>query len=264
MKYTVFLIKDEYDTFEEIIENDRFIEKKEIDKSYGVTGTIYIGHNEDNEPEWYKELKKGLKDAPELLNKSTRSVMLVKRKSRIFAFTYGHGKSMLKSEAYERGFGMRVVLNNCEFSKLKSIDSSTIDAVTVQARTQTSKSSEIQIFQIDDTRDILKAITAEAIDIERYGKVIAGKDPFHFTSNFSFYKLNQLCDQLAEDYDSKEYKKHFEWIDYLNEVRDPELKEQLDTRLVNQINDNFFKKVHHDLHMAPPEIMDMEDGFEFE
>lgn len=126
LKYTVFLIKDEYSEFDGVVETEKCKEIKELYDRYGIKGVIYIGHNDGNQPDWYKELKKGVVDAPELFNKSTRAVMLVKRQNRIFAFTYGHGKHMIYPEAFERGFGMRVVLNNCEVTKLKSIDSSTI------------------------------------------------------------------------------------------------------------------------------------------
>ena len=118
--------------------------------------------------------------------------MLIKRKNRIFAFTFGHGKHLLKPEAYERGFGLRLVLNNCEVNKLKSLDSSTVDSVTVQARTQTSKSSEISEFQIDDSRDLLKAVTAEASDFAKYGNVIAGKILFIFTILFHLKTKNSM------------------------------------------------------------------------
>src|SRR5699024_5675911 len=152
------------------------------------------------------------------------------RQNSIFAFTYGHGKHMIRPETFKRGFGMRVVLNNCEVTKLKSVDSSTIDSITVEARSQTSKLSEINNFQIDDVQDIWKVVTAESRDYERYVTVIAVRDSFHFTYAFSFEKLKEICDQLLEDYASEKYKVYFDWIDHLNEVRDPNLNQQLNER----------------------------------
>ncbi|UXH46442.1 TIGR04141 family sporadically distributed protein [Rossellomorea vietnamensis] len=260
IKYTVYLIKEEYTEFEDVLDDEKYDQVVELREGLDLNGKVFIGHNDSSEPSWYSEVKEGLTDPPSLNNQSTRLVLLIKRSRRIFAFVFGHGKHMLKPESYERGFGFKVVLNNCEVSKLKSIDSSTIDTVTVQSRTQTSKSSNIYEFNIDDTRDLLKSVTAEARDFNRYGKVIAGRDPFHFYYDFSFATLKDLCDRVLEDSRSTRYKEHFEWIDYLSEIKDPLLINSLNAGLVNKINECYRNGVEDEsIHLAPPEIINMED-----
>ncbi|MBO8170870.1 MAG: TIGR04141 family sporadically distributed protein [Bacillaceae bacterium] len=263
IKYTVFLIKEEYTEFDEVIEEEKWEHKLYIKDTFDLNGIIYIGHNQQTKPSWYQELKKGIINPPEIMNQSTRAVMLIKRRGRIFAFTFGHGKHMIKPETYERGFGLKIVLNNCEINKLKSIDSSTVDSITVQARIQTSKSSDINHFEIDDTRDLLKAVTAESKDFDRYGKIIAGRDSFHFYFSFNFQDLKTICDNLIYDFNSEKYKDYFEWIDYLTEVKDPVLINNLNNELLDQINDIYENDNEYNIHLAPPEIINMEDNIVF-
>src|SRR5699024_9615124 len=156
----------------------------DINQKYGLNGKLFIGHNNEIEPDWFKQIKTGINSSNVITNQSTRAVLLLKRKNRFIAFTFGHGKHMIKIDAYERGFGLKMVLNNCEVEKLKSIDAATVDTVTVQARTQTSKSSTLPTFNIDNYRDFLQAIKAEAKDYDRYGKILSGRDGFNFTSTF--------------------------------------------------------------------------------
>lgn len=263
IKHAVFIIKEKFTNFDYIIEEDKYEEKRELADKYGVNGTIYIGHNNDSSPVWYGKLKEGIMDAPELSNKSTRAVMLIKRNKRIFAFVFGHGKHMIKSETFERNFGMKVVLNNCQVDKLKSIDTTKIDSVTVQSRTQTSKSSELQEFQVDNIRDLLKAVTAEAKDSSRYGNVISGRDSFHYNYPFSYENIRFMCDRLLDDYQSDKYKVNFEWVDHLHEENDPIIIDSLNQEMLKQINDIYHDKEEYNIHLAPPEIVDMENDLKY-
>src|SRR5699024_10972778 len=77
---------------------------------------------------------------------------------------------------------------------------------------------------------------------------------------FSYQKLKELCDRLINDYESNKYKQDFAWVDHLNEVDDPTLKEELDNELLKKVNDLYNKIEEHNIHMASPVIINMEDN----
>lgn len=258
ISYAAFLIKGNYG-FDDVIEEDKYEQRKEIKKKYGLEGYIYFGHNSENEPNWYKHMKQDIIDPPQIGNKSTRAVLLVKIHDRIFAFTYGHGRHMINKDAYIRDFGLKVVLNNCEVSKLKTLDTLTLDNITSQTRTQISKASVINEFNLDNNRDLLKGVQAEAKDVDRYGKNISGRESFHFTREFSFWSLEDICKWLLADYNSVKYKNEFDWIDYVSQITDPELINQLNEKLISELNE---RKTTH-IHLSPPSMLDTETSMEF-
>ncbi|WP_171038236.1 DUF6119 family protein [Aquibacillus sediminis] len=258
-KISVYLIKKEYGSFEDVIDSVKVTDHYTLKEEFNINGIVYTGHNDSNQPDWNILLQQGANNMPNLYNQSTRAILLVKRENRIFAFTFGHGKHLMLPESYERGFGLRVVLNNANPEKLKSLDASIIDDLIIQSRTQASKSTEIQSFDVDNYRDFLRSVTAEAIDKDRYGEILSGRDSFHYNGYFNFHDLSQLCSRLLADYNSNKYQKTpFYWIDYIKNITDPQTVQKLDGKLVDGIMDS-----DKTIHLAPPYILNYEENYTY-
>lgn len=69
----------------------------------------------------------------------------------------------------------------------------------------------------------------------------------------------QKCTTLLVAYRSRAYKQEFGFIDDLRAIRDPSRIEQLNERLMDRLRDNDLGTIH----MAPPEVTDVQDIDEF-
>lgn len=259
LNHSVFLLKEEYTEFEDAIRDVKNLTELDINPNQDIAGKGYIGRNEEDPSNWNELLKEGLLEYPEQQNKSSRALLLIKYKSRIFAFSFGFGRFLLKPEAYERNFGMKVVLNNANQNSLRSVDSSVIDENTINSRSQVAKSSPLSEFDFNDMRTLFRAVTAEAMDEKRYGKIISGRESFHFNKELTFIELKDICKWLYEDFNDTTYKKRFPELDKLEEISDPELKTELYDILIQRTE----KK--DNIHVMVPAIIDWEDtsGFKY-
>lgn len=262
INWTAFLIKKEYVEFDDIIDKE-VVYKLKLKNKYNLDGYLYIGENDENKPKWYEGIKTGVVNPPDLYNKSTRAVLVVRVNNRLIAFSFGRGRYMIYNKAYVRNFGLKVVLNNCVASKLKSIDTLKLDYITSLSQVQTSTATEISNFDIDNSRELLKGIEAESNDYNRYSKIISGKDSFHFKSVASFDRIKELANCLIQDYNSEKYKKDFEWIDHLSEVTDPNIKEILNKQLVDRLNENIKQPSCLNEHLSPKEILNLDSPVQF-
>ena len=75
------------------------------------------------------------------MNQSCAAVLFVPVKDegppavqRMMAISFGTGHHALDPDAFERGFGLRVVLNSVARSRLRSVDIATLDATTFLKR----------------------------------------------------------------------------------------------------------------------------------
>lgn len=170
------------------------------------------------------------------LTQSTRAVLFIKRKNRTFAFTFGQGRHLLREESYERNFGLKVILNNSKRSSIKSIDTSIIDERPFQNRTQASRASRMEDFNLTDIRTLFRGITAESTNEDKYGPTLSGKDSFRMQYKYDLNGLNYLCEMLLEDFNNNSYLDNFPEIDRIIEIKDPDTLKQLNEQLIKNFN----------------------------
>jgi uncharacterized protein (TIGR04141 family) len=263
LNITSYLIKDEYHDFEEIIRDEIEVEYYQLKEEFELDGLIVVGYTSRNSPQWLQLLQCGSdRTLPDLLNSSTRAILLLRSNERVFAFPFGFGRYLLKDEALVKDFGIKVVLNSVDPQKLRSIDTATISEMTIHSRTQTSRTTSVNTFGIDVVKDFLKSVTGEPIN-EDFGTVITGRESVQFSYDFQndFSKFGVICTNLAEKYNSDSYRENFSWVDNLQIVNDSVLKRTLNQKLIDNINAREANK----LHIAPPEIIDWNEigGFSF-
>jgi uncharacterized protein (TIGR04141 family) len=95
---------------------------------------------------------------------SASAVLLVEAGSPLFAVTFGQGRHLLNQDSLEPDFGLRVVLNTVAPDQLKSVDARTIDETTVHTRRDVSRDSAFSAFELDPSRDLLRALTGTPED----------------------------------------------------------------------------------------------------
>ncbi|WP_168409232.1 TIGR04141 family sporadically distributed protein, partial [Erwinia amylovora] len=80
------------------------------------------------------------------------------------AITFGYGRSLLEQSYFVSDFGIKSALNMLKPDSLRSVDTFTIDDSPVQKKTQASLDTEISMFGVDISKDILRAVTGSPLD----------------------------------------------------------------------------------------------------
>ncbi|MBM7706847.1 uncharacterized protein (TIGR04141 family) [Chryseomicrobium aureum] len=256
-KVTAYLIKQDYENLNDVIKEDAVVKEYELKDYPNLEGKLIVGLNKMNSPTWINLVKLGIQESmEEILNSSTRALLLLNCEDNTLAFVFGFGRHLLKDEYIVKDFGIKVVLNSVDSQKLKSIDKANVGEMTIQSRTQTSSSSSVNVFGIDIAKDFLKAVTGEPVN-EKLGKVITGRESAQFEYDFEndFNKFQEVCNILIEKYKSDEYKEDFSWVDNLQQVNDSKTKEDLNSLLMQTLKSEEVERIS----LAPPEIIEWND-----
>lgn len=257
--FTILLLKDEVGTYQDALKADQ-------DELVELTVPSLNGHfvakpRLTKRPWWLDFISSHVDDAEALsglFNSSTSAVLFITASERLFAVTFGHGRNLLEPTAYERDFGLKVVLNTVAPDQLKSIDARTYDELTVHTRRDVSRGSAIEAFGLDVSRDLVRSVTGQPSD-ETLARRVTGSDSLALRSRVQVPEIPALLVRLLEAYQSNHYKERFAWVDHLRPVKDPAEIAELNQALVAVLR----SREIDDLHLAPPEPMNWErtEGF---
>lgn len=171
-----------------------------------------------------------------LTQMSAYGLAFLKVDERWFAVSFGLGHSKLEPTAFEQDFGLRVVLNAVDHTKLRSADLRTPDSNTLSRRSQTSRGSERTAFEIDPERDIVRGLLGEPKD-KTFANRISGSDALMVRRRAKLTDLPGICSRALELHGLDDYKIEFGWIDQIKHVRDAKVQEKLDDALAGALTD---------------------------
>jgi uncharacterized protein (TIGR04141 family) len=254
---SIYLIKEEIKEFNDIFDEEypvlfKYIENEKV-AFYQVSSS--------KQPDWINtffkenELPKGV-----VLMQASSSVVLLRRlkvdekEGRIFAVTFGRGKTLLKEDAFEEQFGLKVVLNSINVNKIRKITKQNIGKNFKMSQEQMPKESDINEFGFDKTGDIIRSLTAKS-DEEIFCKNnISGGDIFNVKVNRTIDNIDEFLLECYKKFNSTKYRENFGWLDNIKAVRDKQLIQKLNNQLVIEINERDEK-----IFMAVPEFIDWEE-----
>lgn len=222
----------------------------------GVSCGLYVKKTR-SEPKWTK-LFEGVEGINSNIfsSESLRGLLVVNIERRLFAFTFGHGRSMIKSFMIERGFGLRTALNLGDSDQIKSIDKSTLEKVSLNTRSQTSKNTNVNDFDFEFDQEILKSICAIVDERgDETSEVVSGCDSVAINTEITLDKFPDLARRLLTAYRADKYKEKYPWVDFIQFVTDPVLVESLNEKMIKFINEDNFD----DVWISPPEVIDYND-----
>lgn len=250
-KLTIYLIKDEIADFDEVA--------KDGSESFDVdVGTFYMLPSKIRPPGWVVEFFGAALPDLDLRVSSARGLFITRAehngKQRIFAITFGAGRFLLEDGVIEERFGLRVTLNSVMENSLRSIDKVSLGATSKHSREQISQAGGADSFGIDIEQDLISAATGKS-RVERFGKVVSGKDSLAVSAKFDVSNIGELLNTCLEQYSSTDYQKDFGWIDHIKDIRDKHQTENLDDELLARINRAELEKIW----LVPPEIIDWAD-----
>ncbi len=256
---TVYLIKDEYQNVADIVESTQ------EPQTVGDNSLFFFEDSHSNPPRWVTGFfgQSSVRNLP-IFNSSSKGVLIVpisvSGKTVRFAVAFGMGRHLLKDGVIEQGFGLKVVLNSAELNSFRSIDKTRMGSVPKQSREQMSREVSPADFGIDIEQDLISSVTAVSNE-NRLGKIITGKDALSASAKVDCTNITEFVRLCYEKYNSTEYKKNFDWIDQIKEVRNSVLEHILLQKLADNLNSGSITKTW----MAVPEIINWADvvGFRY-
>ncbi|MAF28864.1 MAG: hypothetical protein CL820_09875 [Croceicoccus sp.] len=208
-------------------------------------------------PKWARFLELSEEEKKKVFNHTAFGLVFVQASGRWFAVSFGMGHVKLDPAAFEQDFGLRVVLNAVDPKQLKSADVRTPDENTLSRRTQTSRGSDQTAFAIDIERDLVRGLAGTPKD-EGFGSYVAGTDGLTLNRKLEIAELSQACADAYAVYQKTDYKTDFGWIDQIRHIREQELIDKLDAKLVEALAKAVDECETDGIHLAFPIIYDPE------
>lgn len=207
---------------DEVIRNDSGVSEYQL-SSAELQGKIFLKRKEGDTP-WWAEFLSPIADGDiEIPSSRTTSAVLALEvddsdtTSRTVCFTFGHGRHLLDQNRIERPFGLRVVLNSIDASKLRSFDVRRQSDIVVNSRIQSSIATSLDTFNLDTLQDIMtKAVGSANPNIEGdLGKFVRGSDGISFDVDIDPRDLATQAKNIIEIYGRQNYKKTFSFVDHI-------------------------------------------------
>lgn len=233
----------------------------ELSGSEELFGKLYVKNPEEKQPSWTPFINTGITGTLELSNKSSSAVLLIEVDDRVVAYTFGYGRFMLEQNHFLPDFGIKTALNTLRHDSLKSVDIFTVDRSAVQKRTQAVRNSSIDVFGIDVSKDILRAVTGTPKDNISFLSVSGGDHVYSFGAYIEFDDLIETSRSLIGYYTQESYKDEFSWVDNIRRLKNDSKRNELDEILRCTID----AKDSANLAITAPEVVSWDNisGFSF-
>lgn len=245
---SAFLITEKTKNLNSLIScNFNDISEFKINDEFGLDGSIFVKKKPDelSRPKWSTHLDKLHGKKIDHLEKSSSSaVLILKLEKGIIAFSFGYGRHLLKDEILCTDFGIKTALNTLNHETLNSVDLLSLDTSPIQKRNQAIKSSHINNFGVDVSRDVLKAVTGQAISDISWQNISGSGNHYTFTATISDYaELSAIGNKLIEKYNLPDYKENFSWVDNIQRVKNSIEIGKLNSALIEKLKQKESKKI---------------------
>lgn len=262
-KLSIYLMRDGYSIDSDVIKLENAKPPIEMDLPETEFSRLYIKKQPPKSaPPWSKLFTSENKvDISEFgMSSSVGAVFVVSLSGATFILSFGTGFHLLKSEAIERDFGLKVTLNSVDPDKLRSLDKASYDQNPLNSRTQSTVDVDIFNLHLDSEMEMLYAVTGTSL-VEEFGSNVTGRDALTIAVEANLSDIPKILSEAINKYRSKLPAK-FSWVENINRVRDYDEIELLDMEL-EQYLDN---KIYDHFWLGEPEIVDWESqiGYSFD
>ena len=233
---------------------------------------LFIGSVPPHPPDWRFFIEEFVPEASKprldvLMNQGASAALFLEvahpkagEAPRTIVVTFGQAHHALDPNSYESNFGLRVTLNSISRARLRTMDTATLDATSFVRRIQSSRDADLQGFDLNLDRDLIRLAAGRATDSD-FARSLAGRDSLRVTALLSPDGLAQKCSAALGRYVAEDYKREFAFIDQLAPIRDQELVDRLDERVLAELY-NLIRGTESDLHLSFPEVISPEEGVE--
>lgn len=262
-KLSIYLARDGNKSDSEIIKLENVKDPIHLNLPEADTAVLYIKKQPPrNIPPWAKLFTSDRNVEPSVfgMSSSVGAVFIVRISKSIFILSFGTGFHLIKPEAIERDFGLRVTLNSVNPDKLRSLDKASYDHNPLNSRTQSTMDVDIFNLHLDSEMEMLYAVTGASL-VKEFGSHVTGRDALTIAVEADLSDIPAILSESINRYRSKLPEK-FRWVENINRVRDLDEIEILDLELNQHFNAGKF----NDFWLGEPEIVDWENqiGYSFD
>ncbi|ESZ51707.1 hypothetical protein X731_03775 [Mesorhizobium sp. L2C054A000] len=220
---------------------------------------IALGSSGGETPTWASFLNLGADEKAKLKNSGAYGLLFLKSAERWFAIAFGGGFQKISPTSFEHDFGLRVVINAVDAKKLRSADIRTPDENTTTTRTQASRHSPQEVFEINHERDLVRGLEGTPRDAS-FASRVSGSDALVIWKRADLSDLPTVCSDALSVYGKDDYKDNFKWIDDIRHERDTAVIGTLDGLLTAAVNAAIVDDRSESLHLAWPVIYNAESS----
>lgn len=202
-----------------------------------VDGVLYVKQSAEKRPNWGPVLDEiAGREIPDLANRTSSAVFLLRVDGDIFAFTFGYGRFLIEHSMFVQDFGLRTALNTLDERSLRSVDLHTLEDQPVQKKSQAARESEVSVFGIDILRDVLRAVTGDSKRGVGLRQIAGGDAMFSFGVEMEAADFPALARRIKGFYANNDYKTSFSWVDNVRKVKDDVSIDALNARLAQAVS----------------------------
>lgn len=258
-----FLAKDEHASLKvsDFLKGSSQVNAYNLDNKYDLEGKLFVKVPREKKPKWssFAESITGV-SLDELANRSSAAVLIIKAEASTMAFTFGYGRFLVDAKYFVHDFGIKTALNTLNHDSLRSVDLLTLEDQAVQKKSQASRESAVEVFGIDISRDVLRAVTGSpktGVDLKN---ISGGDSVYSFGAEINVGEISGLVDLLYSYYNNESYKSGFSWVDNIRKVKERSEIDGLDKKVLERI-----KLKASDIIITVPEIVQWDEiyGFSF-
>jgi uncharacterized protein (TIGR04141 family) len=143
---------------------------------------------------------------------------------------------------------------------LRSVDLLTLDDQAVQKKSQAARESDVGVFGIDISKDVLRAVTGSPKVGVNLKNISGGDSAFSFGVEINIDEISGLVFLLSGYYYNDSYKGEFSWVDNIRRIKETSEISNLDDHLIVEL-----KAKSSDVCVTIPELADWDSiwGFSF-
>ena len=244
--------------FEDCLKDKFKYDEYPLNSVIGLEGKIFVQKSDPKSPSWEDELNQlSVQKIEFAKNVPNKAVVVLKYKRRFFSITFGYGRSMLNESAIIRNFGLKVAANLIDKDKIRSMNITSIEDVIVSSQRQSSIYASQDIFALDTRKNLLQSVSG-APALESVASFLVGTDSLVASRKMNITDIKDSIDFYYNSYKKNDYKNNgFSWLDNILEVREKNLKYDLDNQLYLEITEDRCPTI------APNTLLDWEnvEGF---
>ena len=257
-----FFTKSEHsrEEFDNLLVPGCYVKNYSVKEYESNSATLYVKCTQEKRPKWSSFLDELTGEKiPELTSKSSSSVLFWKTEEGIVAFVFGYGRFLIDISKFAQDFGIKTALNMLNHESLRSVDLYTLDDQPIQKRAQAVRESRVDVFGIDISRDVLRAVTGTPKNNIDLTNITGGDAMLSFGRQMEIKNLPAVVKLILKYYKNMDYKKEFAWVDNIRRTQDRNLVAQLDEELLKAIKEG------RDFAITMPEIVEWDSisGFSF-
>ena len=166
-----------------------------------------------------------------------------------FAMTFGRGKAALRKDLIVPRFGLRCALSLVDPDRMATVAHKEVDLTTFYTKQQASMATPFRSFAMDADIQMLGGIGGSVVASTptRWASRVAGRDSLHLNPALSANNMVSFLNWLVTVHEGESYKKSFDWIDRVAEVRDKSRIKALNAKLYKELSKSHPKGVYFNI-----------------